>query len=97
VIVGSIAGRAARLSGGRFPTTKGKTMYLKIMSAEDLPDSDPKKSFRILEILDASFTNGEASVTFVDSLDAETFDIPANAYLMNESGKTVAQYKRAAS
>lgn len=80
-------------------------MLLKIMSAEDAPDSDSRKMFKMFDFVSTcefvrTGTKVTAEVMFVDE-SCETFDVPANAYLMNADGVTVGsvgamQYRKAA-
>jgi hypothetical protein len=73
-------------------------MLLKIMGAEDSSDDDSRKTFQLHEgVLSVSFkrTDGNARVcaTFADRLGlTETFDVPGNAYVMTDQGKTVASF-----
>lgn len=80
-------------------------MYLKIMSAEDAPDDDSRKMFQMHDhVSTCTFVRqGKAVVAEVvfDNGDAETFEVPSNAYLMNAEGVTVASigampYRKAA-
>lgn len=71
-------------------------MFLKIMSGENAPDSDSRKSFRLLDHVEAaSFIRSggapRATVLFENG-EQEEFPCEGNAYLMNDSGKTVAQF-----
>lgn len=68
-------------------------MLLKIMSAEDAPDSDPRKMFKMFDhVSTCEFIRNSgkvrADVMFNDE-SCEAFDVPANAYLMNADGVTV--------
>lgn len=77
-------------------------LYLKMMSAENLPDSDTRKSFRLLCIAEnkavlfglmAEGTPAERRAVFIvndvgDTVDSYVLD--GNAYLMNENGRTIA-------
>lgn len=69
-------------------------MLLKIMSAEDAPDNDPRKMFTIFDhVSSAEFVRKAGVVVaevFFDDESTETFDVPGNAYLMNGAGDTVA-------
>lgn len=72
-------------------------MLLKIMSAEDAGDDDSRKTFRILDNVEAAEFARDAheaafvSVTFTDG-ETEDFPCPSNVYLMNHDGKTVAHF-----
>jgi hypothetical protein len=70
-------------------------MYLKIMSKEDAPDSDNRKTFRLVECLEATFErDGEYTMVRVvlENGRYETLGLDGNAYLMNGEGKTVASF-----
>lgn len=73
-------------------------MYLKLMSGEDAPDSDSRKSFTIHSgVLSCDFgrngPQGQATAYVVfERGDPETFTLEGNAYLMNEAGKTIGQF-----
>lgn len=71
-------------------------MFLKIMSSENAPDSDTRKSFQLLDHVEsAEFVreggSAHVAVLFNDG-DREHFPCEGNAYLMNDNGKTVAQF-----
>lgn len=71
-------------------------MFLKIMSGEDAPDSDSRKTFQLLDhVASAEFEreNGRAlaHVLFVSG-EEESYPLEGNAYLMNDAGKTVASF-----
>lgn len=71
-------------------------MFLKIMSGEDVPDSDTRKSFQLFDHVEsADFVREDGKpqvhVVFDDAPD-ETFDLLGNCYLMNDGGKTVASF-----
>lgn len=76
-------------------------LYLKLMSDQDMPDSEPNKDFTILTVPD------EASIDFVAPAvgsddkfvrviisypDGRTIDrhLDGNAYVLNANGKTIA-------
>lgn len=77
-------------------------MLLKIMSGEDVPDSDPRKLFQLHDgVLSVRFhrpgpEEGEDEPALAETTfkigGNETFDVPSNAYIMNEQGKTVASF-----
>jgi hypothetical protein len=78
-------------------------MYLKIMDAENAPDDDSRKAYRLLsDVVAVKFSRisdigqGPRIGTFAfvrfKSGEPETFDIPANAYLMNDNGKTISSW-----
>jgi hypothetical protein len=71
-------------------------MYLKIMGREDAPDSDSRRLFTLFDhVASADFERerGKAVVHVVFEDDSqETFDVPGNAYLMNQAGNTVASF-----
>ena len=84
------------------------SLIVKIMSAEDMADENPQKSFTLY--------GDVASVTWIRNSDGAAFarmyvrdeaktvsvpgfcehevccDVPANAYVMNERGKTIASF-----
>lgn len=73
-------------------------MILKLMGCENMPDDDPLKTCQIIDdIQEAKFeylTTGEAALSVQyrkpnRGLTRETFVLKANAYLMNDNGKTV--------
>lgn len=78
-------------------------MYLKIMDAENAPDDDSRKTYRLLaDVTAVKFSRvsdvGEgpevgtfAFVRFKGG-EPETFDVPGNAYVMNENGKTISSW-----
>lgn len=71
-------------------------MLLKIMGAEDAPDSDSRKTFRILSGVTAvEFARKSGSaiacVAFDDNA-VEEYEIVGNAYVMNNDGDTVASF-----
>lgn len=75
-------------------------MYLKIMSDEDLPDSDSRKSFTIIaNVRDAQFYRNPGAFPcvayFLHDEDEGTVCLAGNAYLMSEEGKTVAAFGHA--
>jgi hypothetical protein len=71
-------------------------MFLKIMSAENLSDSDSRKSFKLLDHVESAefFRKPEGAQINVlfEGGDNENFPCEGNAYLMNDNGKTVAQF-----
>ena len=74
-------------------------MLLKIMGNEDAPDDDSRKTFQlhsgVLSVIFERDNNGRARVhaSFYDRLAfTEMFDIPGNAYVMSDQGKTVASF-----
>lgn len=72
-------------------------MYLKLMSGEDAPDCDSRKSFTIhAGVTSCSFardSTGNAHVVVgFESGEPETIRLVGNAYLMNEAGKTIGQF-----
>lgn len=71
-------------------------MYLKIMSGENAADSDSRKSYEILDnVASAKFEriDGEPVVHVVfDDGDVEDYTISGNAYVMNESGRTISTF-----
>lgn len=84
-------------------------MMLKIMSGESYPDSDNRKTFRLItDVSDVDFRRRDdaainmssraackeavrAHVTFTDGSE-EAFPVLGTAFLMNDDGKTVAQF-----
>lgn len=73
-------------------------MFLKIMSEEDAADSHPCKSFRIfsnVESVDFSRPSGgvaQVEVKFIGDSVRESFYAAGNCYLMNDEGKTIANF-----
>ena len=78
------------------------TLYVKIMSDENLPDSDSRKAFRLLSDVSAIAFNRApeapapratpyAYVTFKD-MTTESFELLGNVYVMNEAGKTIEKF-----
>lgn len=73
-------------------------MFLKIMSGESTPDSDPRKSFQLLDNVESAIfkreDNGNTArveVLFEDG-GQEDFPCAGNCYLMNNAGNTVAKF-----
>ncbi len=72
-------------------------MYLKIMSGEDAPDGDSRKTFRILgNVAAVNFSRqgqkAVAEVTFASG-PGETFFPEGNCYLLStENGDTIASF-----
>ena len=71
-------------------------MFLKITSSEDAPDSDSRKTFQLFDHVESVLFErngaGPAAVVTFDNGEQERFDLPGNAYLMNDHGKTVASF-----
>jgi len=77
-------------------------MFLKIMSGENAPDGDTRKTFRILDDVTAADFRRDSdgkphvAVTFRDKPGVppitETFDPSGNCYLLNDGGDTVAAF-----
>ncbi len=73
-------------------------MFLKIMNCGDnAPDEDSRATFTLHDhVATASFSRegGKAFVcaTFEDGSDPERFEVPGNAYMMNQAGDTVAHF-----
>ena len=72
-------------------------MYLKIMSGENAADSDSRKAFKLLDHVEsAGFCRETPEGCIVEVLftngDHEQFPVPSNAYLMNDSGDTIAHF-----
>lgn len=81
-------------------------MFLKLMGAEQAPDHDSRKRFTLLAKVSAveftrifreigpdgeSITTAAARVTF-ESGEMETHHIEGNAYVLSDSGKTIANF-----
>jgi hypothetical protein len=71
-------------------------MYLKMMSREDLPDSDSRKAFRLIQqVIDVQFER-RADACYVDFTAEDgahvTTAAEGNVYVLNDQGKTVASY-----
>jgi hypothetical protein len=94
------AGAAARVADYK---DKEPTMYIKIMDAENAPDNDSRKTYRLLaDVISVKFSRisgvdqgpevgAFVFVTFKVGV-CERFDVPGNAYLMNENGKTISSW-----
>lgn len=76
-------------------------MLVKIMGAEDAPDDDSRKTFRILsDVIDVEFTRNQEHPHYAlvrvlfgqPGAPGETFNAPGNVYVMNDNGKTVASF-----
>lgn len=71
-------------------------MLLKIMGAEDAPDSDSRKTFQLHgNVVSVDFVRKQgaafADCVFEDGAQEE-FPLPGNAYVMNDAGNTVATF-----
>ena len=72
-------------------------MFLKMMSGENAPDGDSRKTFRILDDVTAVDFRRDpdgkamAAVTFRQG-PGETFSPGGNCYLLNDAGDTVASF-----
>ena len=78
-------------------------MHLKIMDAENAPDNDSRKTYRLLaDVIAVKFSRISSAdegpevgafvcVTFQNGA-CERFGVPGNAYLMNENGKTISSW-----
>lgn len=77
-------------------------MYVKIMSDENIPDSDRRKSYRLLSGVTAIVFNRapeapvpsdipRAYITFEDD-EVESFELHGNVYIMDDSGKTIEKF-----
>jgi hypothetical protein len=73
-------------------------LMVKLMSAEDTPDTDSRKAYELFtDVLKVEFNRGEGGEAYMDLLfrdseDVETFDVPGNVYVMNENGKTISSF-----
>jgi hypothetical protein len=89
-------------------------LYVKIMSGEDLPDTDPCKNYTIVPLQNnevMQFVRNQESLVWESGAQEvgprpcryqleihapdggiETHDLSGNAYVMNESGKTIATH-----
>lgn len=73
-------------------------MMLKIMGAENAPDSDSRKTFQLIDHVSQVAFEREGDKAFVHIFldrgdeDIGRFDVPGNCYLMNTEGKTIAQF-----
>lgn len=74
-------------------------MYIKMMGAENLPDSDPRKRYTLIECkgfeLERDF-NGDAQLlkifVYKDALRPNLDDLQiavGNVYILNDEGKTI--------
>lgn len=81
-------------------------MYVKLMSDQNLPDNDSRKSFRLLANVEAVFFNRHpeapegpegkdwpptAYMTFSDGTQ-EGFALVGNVYILSDSGKTIEKF-----
>lgn len=73
-------------------------MILKLMGPEHAPDSDTRKTYRLLSgVIAVDFGRHEhcsaayADVTFNDS-ETERFTLDGNVYVMNDTGKTISSF-----
>lgn len=76
-------------------------MFLKIMSGEDAPDGDSRKTYRLFShVSSVNFdrrAKGTAVAEVVFDVDSAsgvgiTLELEGNTYLMNEDGKTIATF-----
>lgn len=72
-------------------------MYMKLMGPEDCPDSDTRKTFRLIQqVLDVSFERHDDGKCYASYRieDGDHFTVPAtgNVYVLNDQGKTVASF-----
>ncbi|TXD58880.1 hypothetical protein FUT88_13475 [Ralstonia sp. TCR112] len=70
-------------------------MYLKLMSAEDMPDNAVEKNFTVVQILDHEqldfIRDGSQVVAHVTGDNSmRQFTLTGNAYVLNAQGKTIA-------
>lgn len=72
-------------------------MYLKMMGPEDLPDSDTRKSYRLVQqVVDARterHEDGKAFISYtIESGEMFTVPVSGNVYILNDQGKTVSTF-----
>lgn len=88
-------------------------LYVKIMSGEDLPDTDPHKNYTVVPVQNnevMQFVRNQESLVWESGSregpvpcryqlevhapegGIEWHDLSGNAYVMNESGKTIATH-----
>lgn len=73
-------------------------LLVKMMSAEDTPDTDSRKSHELFtDVVKVKFNRGAGGegymdLLFKDSEDVETYDVTGNVYVMNENGKTISHF-----
>jgi hypothetical protein len=76
-------------------------LIVKMMSAEDAPDEDTRKTYRLITgVIDARFERDEEAggpVMYVwysspDEDRPSTFCISGNVYIMNEAGRTISSF-----
>lgn len=73
-------------------------LTVKMMSNEDLADSDPAKGFTLIQLdrLDhITFSKSEGRQVFViqrDSGGTVEYELEGNVYVLSESGKTIASH-----
>lgn len=76
-------------------------LIVKMMSDEDTPDTDARKSYRLFTgVVDVKFERGSQGEPYMNLMfngedDQETYDVIGNVYVMNEAGKTVASFGNA--
>lgn len=71
-------------------------MYVKIMGRENAADDDSRKMFAVhAHVASAEFVrkDGKAVVEVLfDDDSTERFDVPGNAYVLNDNGDTIASF-----
>ena len=72
-------------------------MFLKIMSGENAPDGDSRKSFRLLDnVTMVDFRRGPQGIALAhvafETGPAENFEPGGNCYLLNDDGDTIASF-----
>jgi len=67
-------------------------MYVKIMSEQNLPDSHPSKSFRLVTCRRVSFARSSDGkpIAYIDGRLPEPCD--GNVYVLNDAGKTIESF-----
>jgi hypothetical protein len=75
-------------------------LYLKAMSSQDLPDTDPMKHYTLYPVPDDSALAFGVSDVSADGVRAswftnkglQTVELEGNAYVLNAQGKTIASH-----
>jgi hypothetical protein len=74
-------------------------LYVKMMSAQDMPDDSPYKNYEIITVgngdeLSFDFIEKDEPALFIRKADGTVFSraLVGNAYVMNEAGKTIASH-----
>jgi len=72
-------------------------MFVKLMSADDLPDHHYAKGFQLIETLHARFIRGETGPQVEYSIQDGVWNnrtLEGNAYILNSEGKTIETFAK---